>query len=30
MSKYDALWDYVRKNGEESFQLTFGQYFFIK
>lgn len=23
MSKYEALWDYVRKNGEESLQLTF-------
>lgn len=23
MSKYDALWEYVKKNGQESFQLTF-------
>lgn len=23
MSKYAALWDYVQKNGKESFQLTF-------
>lgn len=23
MSKYDALWNYVQKNGTESFQLTF-------
>ena len=25
MSKYDALWEYVRKNGSPSFQLTFGE-----
>lgn len=25
MSKYDALWEYVKKNGQESFQLTFGE-----
>ncbi len=25
MSKYDALWEYVRKNGKESFYLTFGE-----
>lgn len=23
MSKYNALWEYVQKNGKESFQLTF-------
>lgn len=23
MSKYDALWEYVQKNGQESLQLTF-------
>ncbi len=23
MSKYDALWEYVKKNGQESFPLTF-------
>lgn len=23
MSKYDALWEYVKKNKEQSFQLTF-------
>lgn len=23
MSKYDALWDHVQKNGKESFSLTF-------
>lgn len=23
MSKYDALWDYVQKNGKASFSLTF-------
>ncbi|MEA4966474.1 MAG: hypothetical protein VB055_11750 [Oscillospiraceae bacterium] len=23
MSKYDALWDYVRQRSEESFRLTF-------
>lgn len=25
MSKYDALWEYVQKNGMESFQLTFDE-----
>lgn len=25
MSKYDALWEYVKKSGQESFQLTFGE-----
>lgn len=25
MSKYEAIWDYVRKNGEESFLLSFGE-----
>ncbi len=23
MSKYNALWEYVQKNGKESFRLTF-------
>lgn len=23
MSKYDALWEYVRNNGNQSFKLTF-------
>ncbi len=23
MSKYNALWEYVRKNGSQSFKLTF-------
>lgn len=23
MSKYDALWDYVQRNGSQSFKLTF-------
>ncbi len=23
MSKYDALWEYMQKNGQESLQLTF-------
>lgn len=23
MSKYDSLWEYVRKNGSQSFKLTF-------
>ena len=23
MSKYDSLWEYVQKNGGESFKLTF-------
>ncbi len=23
MSKYDSLWEYVQKNGSQSFQLTF-------
>ncbi len=23
MSKYDALWEYVQKNGSQSFKLTF-------
>lgn len=23
MSKYDALWDHVQKNGKESFSMTF-------
>ena len=23
MSKYDALWEYVKRNKEQSFQLTF-------
>lgn len=23
MSKYNALWEYVRENGSQSFQLTF-------
>ena len=23
MSKYDLLWDYVQKNGSDSFKLTF-------
>lgn len=23
MSKYDALWEYVQKNGQESLQLSF-------
>ena len=25
MSKYDALWEYVKRNKEQSFQLTFGE-----
>lgn len=25
MSKYDALWDYVQKNGKESLRLTFDE-----
>lgn len=25
MSKYDSLWEYVRKSGRESFKLTFAQ-----
>lgn len=25
MSKYDPLWEYVRKNGSESFKLTFAE-----
>lgn len=25
MSKYDALWEYAKKSGQESFQLTFGE-----
>jgi hypothetical protein len=25
MSKYNALWEYVQKRGEESFRLTFGE-----
>ena len=25
MSKYDALWQYVQKRGEDSFQLTFDE-----
>ncbi len=25
MSKYDALWEYVRKNGSSSFKLTFDE-----
>ncbi len=25
MSKYDALWEYVQKNGSESFKLTFDE-----
>ncbi len=25
MSKYDALWEYVQKNGSPSFQLTFDE-----
>lgn len=23
MSKYNALWEYIQKNGQQSFQLTF-------
>lgn len=25
MSKYDALWEYVKRNKEQSFLLTFGE-----
>ncbi len=25
MSKYDALWEYVQKNGSQSFKLTFDE-----
>lgn len=25
MSKYNALWEYVQKNGSPSFKLTFGE-----
>ena len=25
MSKYDALWEYVQKNGSPSFKLTFAE-----
>lgn len=25
MSKYDALWEYVQKNGQPSFTLTFAE-----
>lgn len=25
MSKYNALWEYVQKNGSQSFKLTFGE-----
>ncbi len=25
MSKYNTLWEYVHKNGNESLQLTFGE-----
>lgn len=25
MSKYDSLWEYVQRNGEPSFRLTFAQ-----
>lgn len=25
MSKYDALWEYVKENGSKSFKLTFGE-----
>ena len=25
MSKYNALWEYVQKNGQQSFKLTFGE-----
>lgn len=25
MSKYNALWEYVQKNGSSSFKLTFGE-----
>lgn len=25
MSKYDALWEYVRKRGEDSFRLSFDE-----
>lgn len=25
MSKYDTLWEYVKKRGEDSFQLTFDE-----
>ena len=25
MSKYDALWEYVQKEGTDSFQLTFDE-----
>ena len=25
MSKYNALWEYVQKNGQESLKLTFGE-----
>lgn len=25
MSKYDALWEYVKRNKEQSFQLTFDE-----
>lgn len=25
MSKYDALWEYVRENGSQSFQMTFAE-----
>ena len=25
MSKYDSLWEYAKKNGSDSFQLTFAE-----
>ncbi len=25
MSKYNSLWEYVQKNGSQSFKLTFGE-----
>lgn len=25
MSKYSSLWEYVKENGSQSFQLTFGE-----
>lgn len=25
MSKYNSLWEYVRKNGDQSFKLTFDE-----
>ncbi len=25
MSKYDSLWEYIQKNGSQSFKLTFGE-----